>query len=160
MGTARGADQLSVEVRRLKTRSGRRRTLPRLLHVGDPAGARLVVPLDGLPVGDRGLAADLLTRALDRMGDPDRQQVWVTRAGLLAPEDDDWRWRTGTSVARARRDRAPGAFYVVTRHGWLELPSGVSRSWQRMRACWRAPYGEDRPDPVTPDPLEGWPIVV
>ena len=155
-----------VEVRRLKTRSGRHRTLPRLLHVGLPGGARLVIPLVGTVASsssaggprDDALAADVVTRALDRSAEPGEQQVWLTRGGTLEAGDDDWRWRAGTTAARGRYGVAPGTFLVVTRHGWVELPSGERRTWTRMRATWQAPYGDDRGDPVRPDAVEGWPV--
>ena len=159
MGTADRDDERRAEVRRLKTRSGRHRTLTRLLHVGSLGGARLVVPVRlGERAPDQGLATDLLTRALDRLGRPEGQQVWLTRSGRLVAGDDDWCWRRGTTLARARYGLDAGDFLVVTRHGWLSLPSGEQRSWRRMRASWVAPYDDDRPDPVGPDPVDGWPI--
>lgn len=147
---------LRSEVRRLATLSGRRRTLPATLNVGALAGARLVMPLP--ESCDAALAADLVTRALDRLDPPAEQQVWITRTGTPVVEDRDLVWHTGTVAGLARHGVTTPAFYVVTRRGWLEVGSGASRVWGRIRATWHPPYDDDRPLPSEPDLVDGWPV--
>ena len=126
----RGA-ALRMEVRRFATLCGTTRALPTLVHVGVLAGDRVTVAAD--PSYDAGLRADLLTRALDRVTDVEHSSVWLTRGGHLTVGDVDLAWFAAARAAFGRHGADDPAAHVVTRHGWLDLRTGESRTWRRVR---------------------------
>ena len=118
--------------------SERRRVHPEVLHVGVPGGPVAALSLDTVEPSDPGLRADVVAALRVRAhqdgaaadGEP---LVWLTRAGALEIQDVDVRWLT---AARGAYDEAgaPLSFVVVTRHGWRDPRSGLSRTWVRLRA--------------------------
>jgi hypothetical protein len=147
-GTVTGVDGLSDPLARrtnallreavlAHVRAERRRVHPEVLHVGVPGGPVAALPLDAVEPSDPGLRADVVAALrvrADRDGpaDPAESLVWLTRAGGLELQDVDVRWLT---AARAAYDEAgaPLSFVVVTRHGWRDPRSGLSRTWVRLR---------------------------
>jgi hypothetical protein len=106
----------------------RRRRLPHQLHVGVPGGPTNTVDDD--PSWDHGLRADIVGAALRAQQDP--RWVWVTRSGPLSMQDLDAAW-LGPAIAAAAERESDIAYVVVTRHGWVDPRSGLTRGWQRIR---------------------------
>jgi hypothetical protein len=106
----------------------RRRRIEPVLHVGLPGGHARRVPDD--PAFDHGLRTEIVGAALRATGDP--PWVWLTRSGPLSVQDADAAWLAAVTAAAAERG-VDVAFVVVTRHGWFDPRSGVSREWRRIR---------------------------
>lgn len=122
---------LREEVRRFVTACGTRRALPSRIHVGVLAGHRITLPAD--PSYDAGLRADLLTRALDRLGEPAQLGAWLTRGGFTTASDQDLAWLVAVGTAFGRHGVTGTAFFAVTRHGWLDVRTGEEQTWRRVR---------------------------
>lgn len=125
---------LRREVGLLRARESRR-VFDTMVHLGRLAGPRtsLVVAGRDLPVLDLGLRTDLVGRLLDSDGGTGTAEVWLSRAGTTDLQDRDLGWLAAASAACMERDRVLGAFYVVTRSGWLDPRTGRSRTWKRLR---------------------------
>jgi hypothetical protein len=113
--------------------AGNRRCLPTLFHVGMPGGAHLTVPHD--QCFDAGLRADLVERSLDGLhgAAAERPVPWVTRSGDLAPGDADFAWFSAAREGFGRHDLVLPGFFVITRHGWVNLANDVVVQWHRVR---------------------------
>ena len=110
----------------------RRRTHPPALHVGVPGGRVASLVLDPAEETDPGLRTDVVAALAAAAGaDPDRL-VWLTRLGDLELQDVDARWLAAARAAYAEA-RAPLRFVVVTRRGWRDPRSGLTRTWVRLR---------------------------
>ena len=110
-------------------RDGHRRYLPPVLHVGLPGGP--TTPIADDPSWDHGLRTEIVGAALRALHDP--PFVWVTRSGPLCLQDVDAAW-LGPTVAAAGERGVDVAYFVVTRHGWLDPRSGLLRQWKRIRS--------------------------
>ena len=101
------------------------------LHAGVPG--RSACHREDVPIEDAGLRADLAL-ALLRRGSRlhPRPRLWLTRPGELTPHDDDLRWLGPTAWAASALGM-PVGLVVVTRRGWFDPVSGVSREWRRLR---------------------------
>jgi len=106
-----------------------------VLHLGDPAGARLAHRLRRNESLDAALRVDVIGALLLRLrtehevGD---RLVWLARPGTLAWEDVDAAWLSA-SVAAFAEAGLDLAFVVVTRHGWIDPRSGQGVQWKRLR---------------------------
>jgi hypothetical protein len=109
-------------------RSMRTRHVPPSVHIGTPGGETTSVQDD--PAWDHGLRTEIVGAALRAGADP--PWVWVTRSGPLTFQDVDAAWLAPSLAAAAEREIDIG-FVVVTRHGWTDPRSGVSREWKRIR---------------------------
>ncbi len=126
------------EVARLRA-SERRRLFPLQVHVGVPDGPRRCVELPW-PVPseyDAGLRFDVADALVEGLltGRPEAEAVWgwVTRPGVPQVHDCDLEWfATFTRVLGVHGMRSAG-FRAVTRTGWLDVASGESRTWKRLR---------------------------
>jgi hypothetical protein len=120
-----------IEVGRLRARD-QRRTFPAEVHVGRPAGPR--VSLEA-PAADAGLRLDLLGAVLDvwREQHGGRAFGWVVRCGVPAPHDADLAWYAAAVRAFGALGEAPLGFRAVTKSGWLDVVTGESRVWKRLR---------------------------
>ena len=120
-----------LEVGRLRARDQRRRFPPEL-HLGIPAGARVSLELTR---ADLGLRFDLLGALLDlwrhEHGGP--ASAWIARPGVPVLHDDDLAWYAAAVRAFGALDEAPAGFRAVTRSGWLDVVTGESRVWKRLR---------------------------
>ena len=120
-----------VEVGRLRARD-QRRTFPTELHLGQPAGARVSLEV---PRADAGLRLDLVGALLDvwreQHGGP--AFGWTVRSGVPTPHDADLAWYAAAVRAFGAVGEAPQGFRAVTRTGWLDVVSGESRVWKRLR---------------------------
>lgn len=113
--------------------AGGLRSLPTTLHVGTPGGARTEVPVE--PWYDGGLRTELVAQAL-AMLEPATFAValpWLTRTGDLGTRDADLAWCAAALGAFGRYGVSPPGFFVVTRRGWLDLLTGQTRTWSRVR---------------------------
>jgi hypothetical protein len=91
-----------------------------------------VVPARDLPVLDVGLRTDVVASLLERTP-ATWCTVWRTRPGQPELHDEDLAWLAGTAAAFAMHDRALDGFYAITRYGWLDVRTGASRTWKRLR---------------------------
>ena len=147
-GTVTGVDGLSDPLAR-RTRvllrqavlahvaAERRRVHPGVLHVGVPGGPIATLSLDTVEPSDPGLRTDVVAalrvRATQKGGaDGGEPLVWLTRTGGLDLQDVDVRWLTAACAAYDEAG-APLSFVVVTRQGWRDPRSGLSRTWSRLR---------------------------
>jgi hypothetical protein len=128
---------LRAEVRRFVAECGTRRALPTRVHVGWLGGERATLLDD--PSYDAGLRADLLTRALDRFDEPGPTTAWLTRGGFTTTGDDDLAWLAAADAAFGRHGVARVAFFAITRQGWLDVRTGQSRTWRRVRPATAEP---------------------
>jgi len=123
---------LRREVGRFRAEEKRRR-FPTTLHVGRIDGSQYVleVPESAEPL-DRATAFDLLDCRLDAEL-PSEVEAWVTRPGVPEVHDQDLLWLTVTAAAVAARGAALASFHAITRTGWLDVRTGDSRVWVRLR---------------------------
>lgn len=121
----------------------RRRHFPARLNVGVP-GQHTQTYAESEP-SDHGLRTDIVGAMLERTAlIADSRIAWLTRPGRLMPHDVDSRWASAVRCARGEAG-VPLDFVVVTREGWYDPLTGVSRSWVRLR---RAPVTVPRPRPA------------
>jgi hypothetical protein len=120
-----------LEVGRLRARD-QRRTFPVELRVGRPAGPQVSLEV---PRTDPGLRLDLTCALLDlwREQHDGSAFAWTVRPGVPTPHDADLAWY----AAAVRAFGAVGAplpgFRAVTKTGWLDVVTGESRVWKRLR---------------------------
>jgi hypothetical protein len=127
------AGQLRAELCDFVTTAGTRRRLPTLFHVGTPGGDNITLPHD--LYFDAGLRADLVERAIDGLDGlaAARPVPWLTRTGDLAPADADFAWFSAAREGFGRHSLELPGFFVITRHGWLNLANEDVIRWQRVR---------------------------
>jgi hypothetical protein len=75
------------------------------------------------------MAAALLARAL---ADEERPVAWLSRAGPLSWHDLDAAWWPALATAYAEA-AVPLTAVVVTKTGWYDPRSGLTREWRRLR---------------------------
>jgi hypothetical protein len=109
-----------------------RRCPPTVLRVGVPGGEVAELLLDDAEPSDPGLRTDVVAALRVRAGDHPDQLVWLSRAGGLELQDVDARWLAAARSAYAEAQAELG-FVVVTRRGWRDPRSGLSRTWVRVR---------------------------
>jgi hypothetical protein len=139
VGTA-GADLAAVlrlEVGRFRLQESRRRFDP-ALHLGRLGGARetFVVQRADTPLLDAGLRAEVVCRLLGWFvpEEPERSPtVWLTRPGATSVHDEDLAWLAAARTGFGCHGRRLDGFYALTRTGWLDVLSGESRIWRRLR---------------------------
>jgi hypothetical protein len=73
-----------------------------------------------------------LTERTDR-GIDARTSIWLTRGGELCVGDADLAWFAAARTAFGRHGIGDPGVHVVTRYGWLDLCTGESRTWRRVR---------------------------
>lgn len=120
-------------------RGERRQLFPAHLHVGTPGALRVSTPIAEAPA-DFGTRVDLIhamvrrAEAFDGSTPTGFPWVWLTRSGSATPDDVDLSVLAPTMHAFAEADQRL-TFVVVTRRGWHDPRSGLSRSWVRLRAA-------------------------
>jgi hypothetical protein len=127
---------IMAELRALVDAAGTRRAIPTTCHVGHPGGDQSRFP--HRVVDEPSLRADLVERAIDGLRETDRACAWVSRGGELELNDADAEWLAATRIAFGRHGLVLPAFFVVNRHGWVDLVSGERRQWTRVRSRPRA----------------------
>ena len=111
-----------------------RRVFDLAVYVGTLGGPRasFVVRARDLPVMDPGLRADVVSGLLEETS-PDLATAWVVRPGRPEQHDADLLWLAAARGAFAMHGRALEDFYAITRYGWLDVLTGRSRTWKRLR---------------------------
>ncbi|MGH3444976.1 MAG: hypothetical protein ACRDPB_06340 [Nocardioidaceae bacterium] len=124
---------LREEVGRFRRRESRRKFDP-IFQVGQIGGARdsFVVRRGDLPALDTALRTEVAYSLLTQSG-PQANAAWLTRPGVPEPCDADWDWFSATRAAFEIDARELAGFYAITRTGWLDLRTGRSRVWTRLR---------------------------
>lgn len=124
---------LRLEVGRLRRRETRR-AFDSALYVGSLDGERdsFTLPLRDVPAVDTGVRTDVVCTLLERT-DPTHRTTWLVRPGDPEPQDADLAWSGAARRAFALHGRPLDGCYVITRYGWLDLDSGRSRTWKRLR---------------------------
>jgi hypothetical protein len=125
---------LRLEVGRLRARESRR-VFDLALNVGTLAGARraAVVARQDQPALDAALRAEIVLSLLAQQTWQDDAVAWVVRPGRPELHDSDLGWLSALALGFGVHGRRLEAFYAVTRAGWLDVCSGESRSWKRLR---------------------------
>lgn len=124
---------LRLEVGRLRRRETRR-AFDSAVHVGTLDGERdsFTLPLRDAPGLDSGVRTDVLCTLLGRT-DPALRTMWLVRPGHPEQHDGDVAWAGAAHRAFALYGRPLEGCYVITRYGWLDLETGRSRTWKRLR---------------------------
>jgi len=124
---------LRLEVGRLRRRETRR-AFDSAVYVGSLDGERdsFTLPLRDVPAIDSGVRTDVICTLLART-DPALRTWWLVRPGHPEQHDADLAWAGAARRAFALHERPLAGCYVITRYGWLDLDTGRSRSWKRLR---------------------------
>jgi hypothetical protein len=113
--------------------SERRRVFTPALHVGTPGGPQAVLALTPGERLDHALRTDVVAALRHRVAaEVPAPVTWLTRPGDLALQDLDALW---LAAARAACGEAgiTLTLVVVSRHGWRDPRSGLTRTWRRLR---------------------------
>lgn len=104
------------------------------VHLGVLAGERagFAVPVRDRLALDVALRTDVVGRLLEETP-AEWHTLWLVRPGTPDPHDEDNRWLSAARTAFAMHDRPLGGCFVVTRSGWRDVVTGVSRVWVRLR---------------------------
>ena len=110
-----------------------RRTFAPALHVGAPGGPAVRHDLRTDEVLDQALRTEVVAALLLRCRPlASTQTAWLTRPGEPVWHDLDASWLPPAMAAHAEAG-LPFTFVVVTRHGWYDPRSGLTRRWRRLR---------------------------
>jgi hypothetical protein len=126
---------LRLEVGRLRAREsyGHFDTVVHLGRLNGDRGTCAVSRAD-LPVLDAGTRTDVVARLLEAHAAPgDATCVWLTRPGEPQVQDEDLAWMSAAAQAFGSLRLRLGGFWTVTRTGWLDVRTGDSRTWKRLR---------------------------
>ena len=133
------AAELRLAVGRLRSRE-RRARFPVTFHLGVLGGPceAYAVPPEDAEVLDAALRIDLAGRLLEahrsRTAPAGAEVVvWLTRPGEPTPQDVDLAWMAATEVALTAAGAPAADCYAITRSGWLDVRTGTSRTWTRLR---------------------------
>lgn len=116
----------------------RRRVFPPVVHLGRPGCPVATLALDERPI-DQALRTDVLEalhRRLRGANDDESPLVWLTRRGNLEVQDIDLGWSSAARAASLELE-VPLPMVVVTRQGWRDPRTGVTRTWRRLRPARR-----------------------
>jgi hypothetical protein len=128
------AAQAALRLTVARFRTGEpRHSFPPVVHVGLPGGASA----EFVDLREHRLdhtlrtevTAALLSRAQIGIRNP---TTWLTRTGVLDPEDVDLRWYAAARAAYGESG-VPLAMVVVTKSGWYDPRTGARREWKRLR---------------------------
>lgn len=112
-----------------------RRVFDTAVHVGVPDGEvrnSFVVRAQDLPVTDHALRIEVVASLVESTP-PSCTSAWLTRPGVPELHDLDLAWLAAANVAFGMHGRPLSGFYALTRAGWLDVRSGESRVWKRLR---------------------------
>lgn len=129
---------LRLEVGRLRSRESRRRFDP-VVHVGHLGGAHRSsrVPSADPLLGhllDPGTRAGVVSALLEELGPAGSSvSAWLTRVGDPVVQDEDLAWLSAATHALGTFGFDLEGFWTFTRTGWLDVRTGESRTWKRLR---------------------------
>ena len=113
-----------------------RRVFDSAVHVGELGGEcqSFVARAQDLPALDDSLRTDVVS-ALVAALDPALTWPtgWLIRSGAPDLHDLDLRWLAAARAACSEHGRAVAGFYAITRTGWLDVQSGETQTWKRLR---------------------------
>jgi hypothetical protein len=114
-------------------RAHRGRAVLPTVHVGRPGGPARLFTVRRTDQVDHALRTDAVAAMLGRP-EPGRPGpwVWLGRAGDLVVHDLDLQWLAAARTAYAEAG-VDLTLVVVTRSGWRDPRSGLSRTWARVR---------------------------
>jgi hypothetical protein len=121
-----------AELDRFVAAIGPRRTLVPYVYVGQPGAERVLVSAE--PVAEPREAcwrADLVERAVE--GVERAVCAWITRSGELRSGDHDVAWWAACRSGFERHGLVLPAFFVLNRHGWVDLVSDEEVHYHRIR---------------------------
>lgn len=113
-----------------------RRVFDSVVHVGELDGEvqSFVARAQDLPALDDSLRTDVVSALVAELDPALRSPtVWLTRCGVPDLHDLDLRWLAAASAACSEHGCVVGGFYVITRTGWLDVESGETQTWKRLR---------------------------
>ncbi len=108
------------------------RRFPPVLHVGRPGASPRRFTVADDEHTDHTLRVDVVAALLGGRPDGVVPWAWLTRTGQLEPCELDLAWLRATRTAYAEAG-ADLTMVVVTRRGWCDPRSGISRTWVRLR---------------------------
>lgn len=124
---------LRLEVALLRSAQVRRR-FGTVVHVGRLAGKRRSCPVPtGDPCLDDGTRTDLVAGLVEALPEDQTTAAWITREGRPELGDEDLSWLAASIRAYGALGREPAGFWTVTRWGWLDVRTGETRTWKRLR---------------------------
>lgn len=126
---------LRLEVGGLRRRESRRR-FDTVVHVGRLGCARTCrsVSRADLAVLDAGTRTEVVTWLLEELEPTGAgAHVWITREGEPTVQDEDLAWLSASVRALGCLGLTLDGFWTVTRAGWLDVRTGESRTWKRLR---------------------------
>lgn len=135
MNTPTIASLLRLEVGRIRAEHSYDHfdTVVHLGRLGGTHGTCTMYRAD-LPVLDAGTRTDVVARLLEEQCVvEDAASVWLTRPGEPQVQDEDLAWLSAASLAFGSLGRRLEAFWTVTRTGWMDVRTGESRTWKRLR---------------------------
>jgi hypothetical protein len=126
---------LRLAVGNLRARESRR-VFDSTFHVGQLGGEHpsFVARAQDLPALDAALRVDVVS-ALVAEVDQHLSSLtgWLTRCGPPELHDQDLQWLAAARAAAGEHGREVTGFYAITRTGWLDVESGETRTWKRLR---------------------------
>ncbi|HET7683175.1 MAG TPA: hypothetical protein VFK34_05875 [Marmoricola sp.] len=126
------AGMARAELDRFVAAIGRRRTLVPHVYVGEPGAERVLVSTEPtVDPQETCWRADLVERAVE--GAERAVCGWITRSGELRAGDHDLAWWAACRSGFERHGLALPAFFLMNRHGWLDLVSGAEVHYHRIR---------------------------
>jgi hypothetical protein len=125
--------RLRQEVGTFRARESRR-VFDASVHVGTLGGPRdsFVVRAQDIPAMDAWLRVDVISSLLEQTA-PECRHAWLVRPGAPEPHDLDLLWLSAARTAFDIHGRALDGFYALTRTGWLDVRTGDTKSWRRLR---------------------------
>lgn len=124
---------LRLEVGRLRRRESRPR-FDTVVHVGRLDGpVRSCSVRYGDPVVDAGTRVEVVLGLLAGLSGEEGACAWLTRAGEGGCQDEDLAWLAASTLAFGAVARPLEAFWSLTRSGWVDVRTGESRTWKRLR---------------------------
>lgn len=124
---------LRREVGLLRARESRR-VFHTVVAVGDLGGEGegFVVRAQDLPVADAALRTDVMCALLAQVGEGP-MSAWLARSGFPETCDVDLGWLAAAIAAFGIHGRTLAGFYAITRADWLDVRTGETRVWRRLR---------------------------
>lgn len=126
---------LRREVARLRSQHSRQR-FDSVIHLGRLDGSFLTcaVTTADQPVLDPGTRSEVVEAMLECLPERDGPAAaWLSRPGEPLLQDEDLAWHSATSRAFDVHDRTMAGFWTITRTGWLDVRTGDTRTWKRLR---------------------------
>lgn len=126
---------LRLEVARLRSQHSRRR-FDSVLHLGRLDGSYITCAVTSADrtVLDAGTRTEVVETLLERLPEHEGPPAaWLSRPGEPTIQDEDLAWHAAACRAFDVHRRPLAGFWTITRTGWLDVRTGDSRRWKRLR---------------------------